>query len=104
MSNKLDLILSLGTLKEASIDEFTNAYGDNIQELVVKNNGDVTLYRSILLDVITELYYRVRNGISMEKYDPEDTKIEDFKQILMNQTHLVMADFIDLSKESGFSW
>ncbi|MCP3876558.1 MAG: tail-specific protease [Desulfobacteraceae bacterium] len=36
--------------------------------------------------------------------DQELTKIDNFKKIIMNQTHLVMADFIDLSKTLGFTW
>ncbi|CCK81069.1 carboxy terminal-processing peptidase [Desulfobacula toluolica] len=40
----------------------------------------------------------------IEKFDPETTKINDFKEIMMNQTHLVMADFIELSHDFDFSW
>ena len=40
----------------------------------------------------------------IEKLDQENIKMDDLKKILMNQTHLVMADFIDLSNSNGFSW
>ncbi|MCM2283794.1 MAG: carboxy terminal-processing peptidase [Desulfobacula sp.] len=40
----------------------------------------------------------------IEKPSQENTGIEDAKTILMNQTHLVMADFIKFSKSLGFSW
>lgn len=40
----------------------------------------------------------------IEKIDQENTGIDDAKNILMNQTYLVMADFIDLSKNFGFTW
>ncbi len=34
----------------------------------------------------------------------EETKLKDFKTILMEETHLVMADFIDLSNDLGYTW
>jgi carboxyl-terminal processing protease len=40
----------------------------------------------------------------IEKLDLKDTKIDEFKKILMNQTYLVMADFIEFSHTLGFSW
>ncbi len=37
-------------------------------------------------------------------FDQKDIKISDFKKILMNQTHLVMVDFISLAKIHDYSW
>ncbi|MEN8210896.1 MAG: carboxy terminal-processing peptidase, partial [Thermodesulfobacteriota bacterium] len=37
-------------------------------------------------------------------FDQKDTKISDIKNILMNQTHLIMGDFINLTKIHGYSW
>ena len=37
-------------------------------------------------------------------FDQKDTKISDFKNILMSQTHLIMGDFINLTKTHGYSW
>ncbi|MBU0465467.1 MAG: carboxy terminal-processing peptidase, partial [Proteobacteria bacterium] len=42
--------------------------------------------------------------LDQEKLDQENMKTDDFKKILMDQTHLVMADFIDLSNDLDFSW
>ena len=36
--------------------------------------------------------------------DQKDMKISDVKKILMDQTHLVMADFIDLTKVHDYTW
>ena len=41
---------------------------------------------------------------AMEKFDKKDPEIADIKKILMNQTHLVMADFIDLSRDLDLTW
>ncbi len=60
-------------------------------------------YEQSELDLENE-YLNSTGKEPIEEYDPEDTKIVDFKQILMNQTHLVMANFIDLSKNLDFSW
>ena len=40
----------------------------------------------------------------IESFDQKDIKINGFKKILMRQTHLVMADFINLAKTHGYSW
>ena len=37
-------------------------------------------------------------------FDQKDTKISAFKKILMSQTHLIMGDFINLTKTYGYSW
>lgn len=49
-------------------------------------------------------YLRSIGKAPIEKFDPETTRINDFKEILMNQTHLVMADLIALSNDFDFSW
>ncbi len=55
------------------------------------------------LDIKNE-YLKATGKKLIEKTNQEDTGIEDAKTILMNQTHLVIADFINLSKNLGFSW
>ncbi len=40
----------------------------------------------------------------IEKLDQKNMRTDDFKKILMDQTHLVMADFINLSNDLDFSW
>jgi carboxyl-terminal processing protease len=54
--------------------------------------------------VIKNEYLRTIGKDPIEKPSQENTGIEDAKTILMNQTHLVMADFIKFSKNLGFSW
>ena len=53
---------------------------------------------------IENTYLKSAGKKPIEKIDQENTGIEDAKTILMNQTYLVMADFIDLSKELGYTW
>jgi len=40
----------------------------------------------------------------IEKLDQKEMKTDETKKILMDQTYLVMADFIGLSGDLGFSW
>ncbi len=54
--------------------------------------------------VIKNEYFKAIGKDPIEKPSQENTGIEDAKNILMNQTHLVMADFIKFSKGLGFSW
>ena len=54
--------------------------------------------------VIKNEYLKAVGKDPIEKPSLENTGIEDAKTILMNQTHLVMADFIKFSKGLGFSW
>jgi carboxyl-terminal processing protease len=60
-------------------------------------------YEQLELDIENN-YLRSRGKAPLENLDQKDTEISDFKEILMNQTHLVMADLIDLSHEFDFSW
>ena len=69
MSNKLKIILNLKKLDKAAIDDFKSQYGALIQGLIQENNGNEDDYKQVLLDVISELYYRVSNDISFEEYD-----------------------------------
>jgi carboxyl-terminal processing protease len=55
------------------------------------------------LDIENE-YLRSMGEPPREKIEPDETKTTDFKKILMDQTYLVMADFIDISTSLGFSW
>ncbi len=48
-----------------------------------------------------------RNAIgkpNLKDLSDEDSKLTDLKEILMVQTHLVMADYIDLINDYGYSW
>jgi len=60
-------------------------------------------YEQSELDIEND-YLRSTGKEPIEKFDQEVMKSNDFKKILMDQTHLVMADFIDLSNHLGFSW
>ncbi|NOX32593.1 MAG: tail-specific protease [Deltaproteobacteria bacterium] len=60
-------------------------------------------YEKSELDIEND-YLKAVGKKPVKKFDREDTKISSFKEILMDQTYLVMADFIDLSKTLGFSW
>jgi len=60
-------------------------------------------YEKAELDIKNE-YQKAIGKKPTEKTNQEDTGIEDAKTILMNQTYLVMADFINFSKNLGFSW
>jgi len=60
-------------------------------------------YEKLELDIENE-YLTSQGKDPIEKFDQEDTKIDDFKKILMDQTHLVTADFIHLSRDHGYSW
>jgi len=60
-------------------------------------------YEKAELDIKNE-YLKAIGKKPIEKTNQKDTGIEDAKTILMYQTHLVMADFINLSKPLGFSW
>ena len=71
MTNKLKIITSLKELSPENIDAFISEYAAIIQALVKNNNGNEKQYRKVLLDVISELYFRVRNDISFDKYDPD---------------------------------
>ncbi|WP_299976764.1 carboxy terminal-processing peptidase [Desulfobacula sp.] len=60
-------------------------------------------YEQLELDIENN-YLRSIGKEPIEKFDQDDTETIDFKKILMNQTHLVMADFINLSNNFDFSW
>ncbi len=40
----------------------------------------------------------------IQEIDQKTTGIDDFKKIVMDQTHVIMADFIGLSRSHGFTW
>ncbi|MBC2705156.1 MAG: carboxy terminal-processing peptidase [Desulfobacula sp.] len=60
-------------------------------------------YEQLELDIEND-YLRAINKAPIEKFDRDDTETIDSKKILMDQTHLVMADFINLSNNFHFSW
>ena len=60
-------------------------------------------YEQLELDIEND-YLKSIGKEPIEKFDQEVMKINDFNEILMNQTHVVMADFIDLSNQFGFTW
>ena len=71
MSNKLKLIHNLKSLDKEAIDEFKSEYGLLIQGLIQENNGNEEDYKKVLLDVISELHYRVSNEIAIDNYDAD---------------------------------
>ncbi len=60
-------------------------------------------YEQLEIDIENE-YLRSIGKPAIEKLDQGKMKTEDLKKILMDQTYLVMADFIDLSNDLAFSW
>jgi len=60
-------------------------------------------YEQLELDIEND-YLKAIGKDPIEKLDQDTAKTNDFKKILMDQTHLVMADFIDISNDFGFSW
>ena len=60
-------------------------------------------YEQLEIDIEND-YLKAIGKPPIEKLDQKNIKTHDFKKILMDQTHLVMADFIDLSKDLAFSW
>lgn len=60
-------------------------------------------YEQLEVDIENN-YLKAIGEPPIEKLDQKSMKADDFKKILMNQTHLVMADFIELSNDLDFSW
>lgn len=60
-------------------------------------------YEQLELEIEND-YLKSINKKPIEQFDKENMETGDLKKILMDQTHLVMADFIDLSNEFDFSW
>jgi len=61
------------------------------------------LYEQLEIDIEND-YSKSIGKPPIEKLDQENMKIDEFKKILMEQTYLVLADFIELSRELAFSW
>jgi hypothetical protein len=68
MSDDFKTVLDLKKLDSKALDNFISRYGKSVQKLVQQNNGSEELYRKVLTDLISELYFRVRNDISFENY------------------------------------
>jgi carboxyl-terminal processing protease len=60
-------------------------------------------YEQLEIDIEND-YLRSIGKAPLEKLDQKDMKTDYFKKILIDQTHLVMADFIGISNDLGFSW
>ena len=71
MTSKIKLIHDLKSLDKEVIDEFKSQYGLLIQGLVQENSGNEEDYKKVLLDVISELHYRVSNEIAIDNYDAD---------------------------------
>ena len=69
MTDKKELILSLKSLSKEGIDGFISTFGPSIQELVIINQGNEELYKRVMIDLLTEINYRLNNSISFENYD-----------------------------------
>lgn len=70
MTNKLNQITQLGSLSSSTIAEFVNDFGADIQCIIHDNRGSDSLYRENLLNVISELIFRVKNKVSFSDLDP----------------------------------
>jgi len=60
-------------------------------------------YEKLELDIEND-YLKSIGQAPLKEFGQDHTKTSDFKEILMRQTHLVMADFIDLSNNLNYSW
>jgi len=60
-------------------------------------------YEQLEIDIENDYLTAIGKPL-IKKLDQKNIKTDDFKKILMDQTHLIMADFIDLSKDLAFSW
>jgi carboxyl-terminal processing protease len=49
-------------------------------------------------------YLQAMGKKPIENFNDKQTKVNDFKKILMDQAYLVMADFIDLAKIHDYAW
>lgn len=50
------------------------------------------------------IYLKSLGREPISSLDQKDINISDFKKILLEQTHVVMADFINLAKTYNYSW
>ncbi len=60
-------------------------------------------YEQSELDIEND-YLKATGKEPMENFDEKETKMNDFKKILKDQAYLVMADFINLANNHGYSW
>lgn len=57
------------------------------------------------MELELENQYRTALGKDpLKSFDEEETKLNGYKEILMEQTQWVMADFITLSEKFGYTW
>ena len=69
MTDKQELILSLRSLSKEGIAGFISTFGPSIQELIVINQGNEELYKKVIIDLLSEINYRLNNSISFDNYD-----------------------------------
>jgi len=70
---------------------------------LAQRKGKIDLYTSLELE--NENEYRVALGKKpLESLDDDSIKLKDSKEIMMEQTHYVMADFISIAAKMGYIW
>jgi hypothetical protein len=114
MDDKLRSIMNLKSLSSESIDDFLSIYSAIIEGLIKNNDGTVIQYRDVINIVLMELYYRVKNNISFEKYDIDTFiyslaylafrtqykgKVKDRKAIVLNYNYYERGEVKLLSVE-----
>ena len=69
MSKDLEVVTRLESLSSETIGDFVSTFGDDIQSIILENEGADSFYRENLLNVISELTFRLKNKISFKEFD-----------------------------------
>lgn len=69
MASNLEVITRIESPSSETIAEFVSTFGDDIQRIVLENGGSDSFYRENLLNVISELTFRLKNKISFKEFD-----------------------------------
>jgi len=71
MTTKLEIVTRLKSLSSDAISEFVSSFGSDIKRIIVDNGGSDTLLKANLLNVISELVFRLKSRISFDEYDAD---------------------------------
>ncbi len=69
MTSNLEVVSRLESLSSKTIDDFVSTFGNDIQSIVLENGGADSFYRENLLNVISELIFRLKNKVSFKEFD-----------------------------------
>jgi len=69
MTSNLEVVSRLESLSSKTIDDFVSTFGDDIQSIILENGGADSFYRENLLNVISELIFRLKNKVSFKEFD-----------------------------------